>query len=89
MNTLRSSAIPVSDPSAGLRITEIFYSLQGEANAAGLPTVFIRLTGCPLRCSYCDTTYSFEGGERLSLEQIIDTASQYQTPYRPAWNLRK
>ena len=56
MNTLRSSAIPVSDPSAGLRITEIFYSLQGEANSAGLPTVFIRLTGCPLRCSYCDTT---------------------------------
>ena len=67
MNTLRSSTIPVSDPSAGLRITEIFYSLQGEANAAGLPTVFIRLTGCPLRCTYCDTTYSFEGGERQSL----------------------
>ena len=74
---LRSSAIPVSDPSAGLRITEIFYSLQGEADTAGLPTVFIRLTGCPLRCSYCDTTYSFEGGERQSLEDIIQKTNCY------------
>ena len=81
MNTLRSSTIPVSDPSAGLRITEIFYSLQGEANAAGLPTVFIRLTGCPLRCTYCDTTYSFEGGERQSLEQIIQTTLDFKTTY--------
>lgn len=81
MTSLRSSAIPVSDPAAGLRITEIFYSLQGEANTAGLPTVFIRLTGCPLRCSYCDTTYSFEGGERQSLEDIIQKALSYQTPY--------
>ena len=81
MNTLRSSAIPVSDPSAGLRITEIFYSLQGEANTAGLPTVFIRLTGCPLRCTYCDTTYSFEGGERKSLDDIIQTTLDFKTPY--------
>ena len=81
MSALRSAAIPVSDPSAGLRITEIFYSLQGEANAAGLATVFIRLTGCPLRCHYCDTTYSFEGGERQSLAQIIQTALDYKTPY--------
>ena len=81
MNTLRSSAIPVSDPSAGLRITEIFYSLQGEANTSGLPTVFIRLTGCPLRCTYCDTTYSFEGGERQSLDQIIQTTLDFKTPY--------
>ena len=58
-----------------------FLLLAGEANASGLPTVFIRLTGCPLRCSYCDTTYSFEGGERLSLEHIIETAEKYQTPY--------
>lgn len=65
MTSLRSTTIPVTDPAAGLRITEIFYSLQGEANTAGLPTVFIRLTGCPLRCTYCDTTYSFEGGQRL------------------------
>lgn len=81
MNPLRSSQIPVTDPAAGLRITEIFYSLQGEANTAGLPTVFIRLTGCPLRCTYCDTTYSFEGGERWSLDKIIETAQAYQTPY--------
>lgn len=81
MNPLRSSQIPVTDPAAGLRITEIFYSLQGEANTAGLPTVFIRLTGCPLRCTYCDTTYSFEGGERWSLDKIIETAQSYQTPY--------
>lgn len=81
MNPLRSSQIPVTDPAAGLRITEIFYSLQGEANTAGLPTVFIRLTGCPLRCTYCDTTYSFEGGERWSLDKIIETAQFYQTPY--------
>ena len=81
MHPLRSSAIPVSDPAAGLRITEIFYSLQGEANTAGLPTVFIRLTGCPLRCSYCDTTYSFEGGTRQSLDEIIQTAQSHQTPY--------
>lgn len=81
MNALRSTAIPVSDPSAGLRITEIFYSLQGEANTAGLPTVFIRLTGCPLRCTYCDTTYSFEGGERRSLDDIIQTTLDFNTPY--------
>ncbi|AOA57679.1 7-carboxy-7-deazaguanine synthase QueE [Acinetobacter larvae] len=81
MHARRSTAIPVSDPAAGLRITEIFYSLQGEANSAGLATVFIRLTGCPLRCHYCDTTYSFEGGERLSLAHIIDVARAYQTPH--------
>ena len=49
-----------------LRITEIFYSLQGEARSVGLPTVFIRLTGCPLRCGYCDTSYAFTGGQWLS-----------------------
>ena len=81
MTSLRSTNIPVSDPAAGLRITEIFYSLQGEADTAGLPTVFIRLTGCPLRCTYCDTTYSFEGGERQSLDHIIDTALAFKTPY--------
>ncbi len=53
-----------------LRITEIFYSLQGEALAAGFPSVFIRLTGCPLRCQYCDTEYAFSGGERLNLDEI-------------------
>ncbi|MBE8424931.1 radical SAM protein, partial [Leptospira borgpetersenii serovar Balcanica] len=74
---LRSQSIPVTDPEAGLRMTEIFYSLQGEALTSGLPTVFVRLTGCPLRCVYCDTTYSFTGGERLSLETIMADIAQY------------
>ncbi len=64
-----------------LRITEIFYSLQGEANTVGLPTVFIRLTGCPLRCRYCDTAYAFSGGEKKSLADIMDRVKQYRTRY--------
>lgn len=54
-----------------LRITEIFHSLQGEARTVGLPTTFIRLTGCPLRCQYCDTTYAFSGGKLMPLTQIL------------------
>ena len=54
-----------------LRISEIFYSLQGEADTAGIPTVFVRLTGCPLRCQYCDTEYAFHGGEWWELEAIV------------------
>lgn len=64
-----------------LRISEIFYSLQGETNTVGLPTVFIRLTGCPLRCNYCDTAYAFSGGEKRSLQQILDQVKTYNTPY--------
>jgi 7-carboxy-7-deazaguanine synthase len=64
-----------------LRISEIFYSLQGESNTVGLPTVFIRLTGCPLRCNYCDTAYAFTGGEKRSLQQILDQVKTYSTPY--------
>ena len=55
-----------------LRITEIFYSLQGESRMVGLPTVFVRLTGCPLRCGYCDTAYAFQGGEWLALDEILE-----------------
>lgn len=75
--SLRSAAIPVTDPEAGLRLTEIFYSLQGEALSSGLPTIFVRLTGCPLRCVYCDTEYAFSGGERHSLDAIIHTLKNY------------
>ena len=64
-----------------LRITEIFYSLQGESTFVGLPTVFIRLTGCPLRCGYCDTAYAFKGGKRQSIEEILNHVAQYNTPY--------
>ena len=64
-----------------LRITEIFYSLQGEARTVGLPTVFVRLTGCPLRCQYCDTTYAYQGGEWMSIEQIVKKVASYDTRY--------
>ena len=60
-----------------LRITEIFYSLQGEASRVGLPTVFVRLTGCPLRCTWCDTTYSFTGGEAASIESALAEVAKY------------
>lgn len=62
-----------------LKITEIFRSLQGEGDAVGFPTVFIRLTGCPLRCRYCDTTYAFGGGDWMSLDQILDTVRGHST----------
>jgi 7-carboxy-7-deazaguanine synthase len=64
-----------------LRITEIFYSLQGEANTAGIPTVFIRLTGCPLRCTYCDTAYAFHGGHKMTLQAILDDVHHYSCRY--------
>ncbi len=62
-----------------LNITEIFYSIQGEALEVGLPTVFIRLTGCPLRCGYCDTTYAFKGNNPMTIDQIIEKVREFPT----------
>jgi len=64
-----------------LRITEIFYSLQGETNRTGLPTVFVRLTGCPLRCKYCDTAYAFTGGRSMSLDEVLGEVSKFSSRY--------
>lgn len=75
MNTLSTKT------SDRLRITEIFYSVQGESRTIGLPTIFIRLTGCPLRCQYCDTEYAFQGGQWLSFDEIIVQLKKYNTPH--------
>lgn len=69
---------PVALMQQTLRITEIFYSLQGETRTAGLPTVFVRLTGCPLRCQYCDTAYAFNGGQLQSLDDILEQVAAYR-----------
>ena len=64
-----------------LRLTEIFFSLQGESSRAGFPTVFIRLTGCPLRCQYCDTAYAFKGGKSFAIAQIIKQVQGFAASY--------
>lgn len=66
---------------AALRITELFHSLQGESSRVGLPTVFIRLTGCPLRCGYCDTSYAFTGGENMKIDAILERVATFHTSY--------
>ena len=71
----------MSSPESRLRVTEIFLSLQGEASRIGLPTVFVRLTGCPLRCGYCDTDYAFQGGEWLSLGEVVDRVRGHPSPH--------
>lgn len=70
-----------ANTAAQLRITEIFYSLQGETHRVGLPTVFIRLTGCPLRCTYCDTAYAFTGGEAVAIADILGQVAAYAPRY--------
>jgi len=64
-----------------LRISEIFYSLQGETSRVGLPTVFVRLTGCPLRCTYCDTSYAFTGGQNMDIAQILEEVARHRARY--------
>lgn len=74
----RRDQIPATER---LRLTEIFHSLQGEADTAGWPTVFVRLTGCPLRCRYCDTEYAFHRGEWHSIAEVLDEVAQYRARY--------
>jgi len=64
-----------------LKIHEIFYSLQGESSRVGLPTVFVRLTGCPMRCVYCDTAYAFSGGNNMEIDDILSNVAEFGTPY--------
>lgn len=79
---LKKSKKPLPESRQGLiKITEIFYSLQGEARDAGRPTVFIRLTGCPLRCVYCDSEYAFYGGKWMHIDQILAQVENHQTKF--------
>ena len=83
MRTATPRSIPISSETRGssdtLRITEIFFSLQGEARSVGRPTTFVRLTGCPLRCQYCDTAYAFTGGSTLSIDEVFRRVRAYPT----------
>jgi len=71
----------MSKTASSLKITEIFFSIQGEAQTVGKPTVFVRLTGCPLRCTYCDSEYAFYGGERMGLDEIMTQVIAYGASY--------
>ena len=80
---LPTYSIPVNSMSepVRLRITEIFHSLQGESVTAGCPTVFVRLSGCPLRCCYCDTTYAFSGGKWMTQDEVRSRVASFDTPH--------
>lgn len=71
----------IQDSEFHLIINEIFFSIQGESTTIGLPTIFIRLTGCPLRCQYCDTEYAFHSGKKQSSTEILNNIKHYSTPY--------
>lgn len=78
---MQTSTVQTEQGLERLRITEIFHSLQGEARTVGYPTVFVRLTGCPLRCGYCDTSYAFSGGEWMDLDAITATVAGFGARY--------
>lgn len=80
---MSEGAVPVDELAAAerLKVSEIFFSIQGEAQFTGWPTVFVRLTGCPLRCQYCDTAYAFTGGQWWSIEDIVAEVARHETPY--------
>jgi len=81
MAAMSSLTTTVQTEPATLRLTEIFLSLQGEADTVGIPTVFVRLTGCPLRCHYCDTAHAFHGGKKYSLDGILDQVAEFTVRY--------
>jgi 7-carboxy-7-deazaguanine synthase len=81
MASMSAASSQVSSDPERLKITEIFFSLQGEADTVGIPTVFVRLTGCPLRCQYCDTEYAFHGGEWFALDQVLAEVARHGTRY--------
>jgi 7-carboxy-7-deazaguanine synthase len=79
MNAVASDVEPLG--ARRVRITEIFHSLQGEADTVGFPTVFVRLTGCPLRCRFCDTAYAFTGGEPMTLDDVLGRVAEFTPRY--------